>query len=270
MCYYRQEPAPRPTFTVFRLDKNPLASFNNGDAAGALTESRAHPTAVRLIGAALGLPVDYFVSNVEPEVQAERGWKTSKDEDKKAFQAAIDKLYALYDARAAYELRKGTVDVATPVIDERTTAGPSAAPVPTPVPASAPAPAPARAPAVTLPPPVFISHSSSQSTAPPLDEAHIRAEAEAYDAIIAFQQSAFSQCRLMASYRGAAGETIAHTAYLLKLYDGALVGYPSVFSSVWPSPYAPCLGCAVGMSLLDMEPMLIACAYEGEQVSGVF
>lgn len=160
------------------------------------TESLTNPSTPRLLLAALGLPVEYFVSNVEPELQAELAgdetvnseWQSTVDVDenedplKAPWVAAVKAMSTLRDARKLRE--------------------------------------------------------SSTTTA-----RRIHAEKQVSDTLLALQELALREGRFMASYRGEAGETIAHMACLLQLHD-------------------------VLLTLLDMEPMLIAEAYAGTQYKG--
>lgn len=171
--------------------RNPLRPPGT-NVADICTESLTNPSTSRLLLAALGFPVDYFVSNVEPELQAElagdevtaAGQREKTDEDplKAPWVAAVKAMSALRDARAL--------------------------------------------------------HSSSTTAA-----RRVYAEKLVVESLFVLQETAAQEGRLMASCRGEAGETIAHMACLLRLYD-------------------------VVMLLLDMEPMLIAEGYTGTQYRG--
>jgi len=144
------------------------------------TESLTNPSTSRLLLAAIGLPVEYFVSNVEPELQAElaadetKHWHSTADaaddEDplKTPWVAAVQAMASLRDARS------------TP--DNSTTLA-----------------------------------------------RRVYAEKEVVHTLLELQSCAVHQGRLMASYRGEAGETIAHMACLLQLYDVLM----AVLDSAW-------------------------------------
>lgn len=187
--------------------RNPLRRPSGSEVGGRIApaESRAHPTVARLVGAALGLPVDHFISNVEPELQAESDWHEGLSEDQ-AFQQAVDCLYKLHELRLAVDkqlkARERYHGDDRPGADGQ----PSA-------------------------------HLQKQQLAQRNAEKRVR------DSLYKFHQAAAEEDRFMASYRGAAGETIAHTACLLRLYD-------------------------VLFLILDMEPMVISEAYEGSKYKG--